>query len=65
MDQEKADDRAVLKDADLVGADMDIDNALEVIIADLQAWVEDLRESCDRWRNLALDAERAAAKGQT
>jgi hypothetical protein len=44
---------------------------LEVIIADLQAWVEDLRESRDHWRELALDAdaehlavvaERAAAK---
>ena len=42
---------------------------LEVIIADLQAWVEDLRESHDHWRELALDAkpigavaERAAAK---
>jgi hypothetical protein len=29
---------------------------LEVIIADLQAWVEDLRESRDHWRELALDA---------
>ena len=34
---------------------------LEVIIADLQAWVEDLRESRDHWRELALDAERMAA----
>ena len=33
----------------------------EVIIADLQAWVEELRESRDSWRDLALDAERAAA----
>ena len=33
----------------------------EAIIADLQAWVEDLREPRDRWRDLALDAERAAA----
>ena len=30
---------------------------LEVIIADLQAWVEDLRESRDHWRELALEAE--------
>jgi hypothetical protein len=29
----------------------------EVIIADLQAWVEDLRKSRDHWRELALDAE--------
>jgi hypothetical protein len=41
---------------------------LEVIIADLQAWVDDLRQSRDHWRDLALgagdialDAERAAA----
>ena len=34
---------------------------LEVIIADLQAWVEDLLESRDHWRELALDAERLAA----
>jgi hypothetical protein len=34
---------------------------LEVMIADLQTWVEDLRESRDHWRDLALDAERAAA----
>jgi hypothetical protein len=34
---------------------------LEVIIADLQAWVQDLRESRDHWRELALDAERLAA----
>ena len=34
---------------------------LEVIIADLHAWVEDLRESRDHWRELALDAERIAA----
>jgi hypothetical protein len=34
---------------------------LEVIIADLQAWVEDLRQSRDQWRDLALDAERIAA----
>jgi hypothetical protein len=34
---------------------------LELIIADLQAWVEDLRESRDHWRELALDAERLAA----
>ncbi|MGA7490077.1 MAG: hypothetical protein WBW74_24405 [Xanthobacteraceae bacterium] len=33
----------------------------EATIADLQAWVEDLRQSRDRWRDLALDAERAAA----
>jgi hypothetical protein len=33
----------------------------EAIIVDLQAWVEDLRESRDRWRELALDAERLAA----
>jgi hypothetical protein len=32
----------------------------ELIIADLQAWVEELRESRDRWRDLALDTERAA-----
>jgi hypothetical protein len=37
---------------------------LEVIIADLQAWVEDLRESCDHWRELALDAERIAAAAE-
>jgi hypothetical protein len=37
---------------------------LEVIIADLQAWVEDLRESRDHWRELALDAERMAAVGE-
>ena len=42
---------------------------LEVIIADLQAWVEDLRESRDHWRelalnarDLALDAERIATE---
>jgi hypothetical protein len=29
----------------------------EAIIADLQAWVEDLRQSRDHWRELALDAE--------
>lgn len=41
---------------------------LEATIADLQAWVEDLRQSRDHWRDLALDArdialeaERAAA----
>ena len=34
---------------------------LEVIIADLHAWVEDLLESRDHWRELALDAERLAA----
>jgi hypothetical protein len=34
---------------------------LEVIVADLQAWVEDLRESRDHWRDLALDAKRTAA----
>ena len=34
---------------------------LQVIIADLQAWVEDLLESRDHWRELALDAERLAA----
>ena len=34
----------------------------EAIIADLQAWVEDLRRSRDHWRDLALDAERAAVK---
>jgi hypothetical protein len=40
----------------------------EAIIADLQAWVQDLRQSRDHWRDLAidvrdiaLDAERAAA----
>jgi hypothetical protein len=40
---------------------------LEAIIGDLQAWVEDLRQSRDHWRDLALDvrdialgAERAA-----
>jgi hypothetical protein len=33
---------------------------LEVIIADLQAWVDDLRQSRDRWRELALDAKRIA-----
>jgi hypothetical protein len=37
---------------------------LEVIIADLQAWVEDLRESRDHWRELALDAERLAAAAE-
>ena len=39
---------------------------LQLIIADLQAWVEELRESRDHWRELALDAgrlaERTAAK---
>jgi hypothetical protein len=34
---------------------------LEVIIADLQAWVEDLRESRDHWRELALNADRVSA----
>jgi hypothetical protein len=29
---------------------------LEAIIGDLQAWVEDLRQSRDHWRDLALDA---------
>jgi hypothetical protein len=33
---------------------------LEVIIADLQAWVDDLRQSRDRWRELTLDARRIA-----
>src|SRR5262249_30215587 len=40
----------------------------EVLIADLQAWIDDLRQSRDHWRDLALgardlalDAERAAA----
>ena len=33
---------------------------LQVIIADLQAWVDDLRQSRDRWRELALDAKRIA-----
>jgi hypothetical protein len=37
----------------------------EAIIADLQAWVEDLRESRDRWRELALDAERLAAVAES
>ena len=37
---------------------------LEVIIADLQAWVQDLRESRDHWRELALDAERIAVVGE-
>jgi hypothetical protein len=37
---------------------------LEVIIADLQAWVEDLRESRDHWRELALDAECIAAAAE-
>jgi hypothetical protein len=32
----------------------------EATIADLQAWIEDLRQSCDRWRDLAL-RERAGA----
>ena len=32
----------------------------EAIIADLQACVADLRKSRDKWRDLALDAERAA-----
>ena len=32
----------------------------EAIIADLQACVVDLRKSRDKWRDLALDAERAA-----
>ena len=35
---------------------------LEMIIADLQAWVDDLRASRDHWRELALDAERIAAE---
>jgi hypothetical protein len=33
----------------------------EAIIADLQAWVGDLRESRDHWRELALGAGRIAA----
>jgi hypothetical protein len=33
----------------------------EATIADLQAWVEDLRQSRDRWRELALHVERAGA----
>ena len=33
----------------------------EAIIPDLHAWVEDLRESRDHWRELALEAERLAA----
>jgi hypothetical protein len=33
----------------------------EATIADLQAWVEDLRQSRDRWRDLALHVERAGA----
>jgi hypothetical protein len=33
----------------------------EATIADLQAWVEDLRQSRDRWRDLALHEERAGA----
>jgi hypothetical protein len=37
---------------------------LEVIIADLQAWVDDLRGSRDHWRELALDAERLAAMAE-
>jgi hypothetical protein len=37
---------------------------LEVIIADLQAWVENLRESRDHWRELALDTERIAANAE-
>ena len=32
----------------------------ELIIGDLQAWVDDLRQSRDRWRALALDAKRIA-----
>ena len=33
----------------------------EAIIGDVQAWVEDLRESRDHWRDLALDGGRIAA----
>jgi hypothetical protein len=33
----------------------------EALIADLQAWIDDLRQSRDHWRDLALDAERATA----
>jgi hypothetical protein len=33
----------------------------EATIADLQAWIEDLRQSRDRWRDLALHVERAGA----
>jgi hypothetical protein len=33
----------------------------EATIADLQAWIEDLRQSRDRWRDLALHAERAGS----
>jgi hypothetical protein len=33
----------------------------EATIADLQAYIEDLRQSRDRWRDLALDVEHAAA----
>jgi hypothetical protein len=36
----------------------------EAIIADLQAWVEDLRESRDHWLELALNAERKGPKPQ-
>jgi hypothetical protein len=37
----------------------------EAIIADLQAWVKDLRESRDRWHELALDAERIPAVAES
>ena len=33
----------------------------EATIADLQAWIEELRQSRDRWRDLALHVERAGA----
>lgn len=33
----------------------------EAMIADLQAYIEDLRQSRDRWRDLALDVEHSAA----
>jgi hypothetical protein len=33
---------------------------LEVIIAGFQAWVDDLRQSRNRWRELAVDAKRIA-----
>jgi hypothetical protein len=38
---------------------------LEATIADLQAWVEDLRQSRDHWRDLALDARDPDSRSQT
>jgi hypothetical protein len=36
----------------------------ELIIADLQACIEDLRQSRDRWRDLALDTRKIALNAE-